>query len=82
MVYPADHPSFCNQLKGIKNVLLEHGFNVQDLRGKCKKCDPVSEICCCKHILELQPDFQEQQSLVQEVIEKAGHLSIFLPKFH
>ncbi|KAF8228642.1 hypothetical protein L208DRAFT_1290586 [Tricholoma matsutake] len=26
--------------------------------------------------------FQEQKSLVQEVIEAAGHLCIFLPKFH
>ena len=82
MVYLANHPSFHNQPKGIKNVLLERGFDVQDLRGKCKRCDPDSETCCCKRILELQPDFQEQQSLVQEVIEKAGHLSIFLPKFH
>src|SRR6267143_5962841 len=38
--------------------------------------------CCAKHILDLQPDFIEQKSLVQEVIEKAGHLCIFLPKFH
>lgn len=38
--------------------------------------------CCNKRILELQPDFQEQKSLVQEVIEAAGHLCIFLPKFH
>ena len=30
----------------------------------------------------MQPDFQEQRSLVQEVIEAAGHLCIFLPKFH
>jgi hypothetical protein len=82
MIYPADHPDFPDQPKGIKNVLLERGFDVQNLRGKCKKCDADSETCCCKRILELQPDFQEQQSLVQEVIEKAGHLSIFLPKFH
>jgi len=30
----------------------------------------------------LQPDFQQQKSLVQEVIEAAGHLCILLPKFH
>jgi hypothetical protein len=30
----------------------------------------------------LQPDFKEQKSLVQEVIEAAGHLCIFLLKFH
>ncbi|KIJ35023.1 hypothetical protein M422DRAFT_181242 [Sphaerobolus stellatus SS14] len=35
-----------------------------------------------KRILDLQPDFQEQKSLIQEVIEGVGHLCIFLPKFH
>jgi len=35
-----------------------------------------------KRILERELDFQEQKSLVQEVIEAAGHLCIFLPKFH
>jgi transposase len=30
----------------------------------------------------LQPDFKDQRSLVQEVIESVGHLCIFLPKFH
>ncbi|KIK25387.1 hypothetical protein PISMIDRAFT_32273, partial [Pisolithus microcarpus 441] len=38
--------------------------------------------CCNKQILECQPDFQEQKSLVQETIEGLGHLCIFLPKFH
>jgi len=32
--------------------------------------------------LELQADFQEQKSLVQEAIESAGYLCIFLMKFH
>ncbi|KIK74723.1 hypothetical protein PAXRUDRAFT_45107, partial [Paxillus rubicundulus Ve08.2h10] len=38
--------------------------------------------CCGKQILKLQPDFKAQKSLVQEVIKNAGHLLIFLPKFH
>src|SRR5882762_297904 len=46
------------------------------------KCDPKATDCCATHILLLQPDFQEQKSLVQETIEDAGHLCIFLPKFH
>jgi hypothetical protein len=33
-------------------------------------------------MMEHQPDFKEQKSLVQEVIECAGHLCILLPKFH
>jgi hypothetical protein len=30
----------------------------------------------------LQDNFQQQKSLVQETIKAAGHLCIFLPKFH
>ena len=32
--------------------------------------------------MENQPDFLNQKSLIQEVIEAAGHLCIVLPKFH
>src|SRR6266545_2490206 len=52
------------------------------IRGKCKKCEPSGIGCCLKRILEQESDFQKQKSLVQEVIEAAGHLCIFLPKFH
>ena len=38
--------------------------------------------CCATWVLEHQPDFLAQKSLVQETIEAAGHLCIFLPKFH
>lgn len=40
------------------------------------------DTCCAKRILELQSDFQDQRSLIQEVIEEAGHECIFLPKFY
>lgn len=33
-------------------------------------------------MLHAQPDFKGQKTLVQEVIESAGHLCIFLPKYH
>ena len=53
------------------NVALTH------LRMDCKpKCDLEATSCCAKRILELQPDFQAQKLLVQEVIEAAGHLCI------
>ena len=45
----------------------------------------IACICIAKssmHILDHQPDFAAQRSLVQEVIEEAGHLCIVLPKFH
>ena len=52
------------------------------VRDSCSASPLVATACCNKHILELQADFQQQKSLVQEVIEAAGHLCIFLPKFH
>ena len=80
MIFPSDHPEHVDQPKGIKKVLAERGINHLGLGGKCKRCE--SESCCLKRILENQPDFSEQKSLVREVIEAAGHMCIFLPKFH
>lgn len=81
MIYPPNDSQNPNAAKGIKAVLVERGLYRADLRGKCeKKCE--SNACCNKRILELQPDFAEQKSLVQETIEAAGHLCLFLPKFH
>ncbi|TFY76790.1 hypothetical protein EWM64_g7221 [Hericium alpestre] len=82
MNFDEDHPEFPNQPKGIKQVLVERGLWLPDLRMQCKSCEPEATQCCAKRILNLQDDFKEQKSLVQEVIEKAGHLCIFLPKFH
>lgn len=83
MVFPSDDPKHAREPKGIKAVLTERGLFRKKLRGRCEsKCEVGALACCNKRILELQPDFQEQKSLVQEVIEAAGHLCIFLPKFH
>jgi hypothetical protein len=79
-VYLADHPINLNAAKDIKAVLTECSLYTDCLRGKCKKC--TSDTCCGKWIPELQPDFQQQKSLLQEVIEAAGHLCIPLLKFH
>ena len=83
MVFPADHPDFPNMPKGMKQVLHERGIDTQGLKMLCKeKCHNEATSCCATCTLESQPDFQAQKSLVQEVIEAAGHLCIFLPKFH
>ena len=84
MVFPPDHPQYPNEPKGIKAVLTERGLWRSNLRGKChSKCESgAAAECCNKHILECQPDFQEQRPLIQEIIEAAGHVCIFLPKFH
>jgi hypothetical protein len=85
MTFPASHEAFPSLQKGMKQVLIERGLYTPKFRMQCRaagKCDFGSTTCCAKRILELQPDFQEQHSLVLEVIEAAGHLCIFLPKFH
>ncbi len=81
MIFPADCPTFPDQLKGMRQILIERGLCADKLRVHCKdSC--VTNSFCAKWILELQLDFKKQKSLVQEVIEAAGHLCIFLPKFH
>ncbi len=81
MVFPCDHKQYPNMAKGMKQVLLECGLWKEKLHMECKeKCE--SKTCCAKQILTLQPDFAAQKSLIQEIIEDAGHLCIFLPKFH
>jgi hypothetical protein len=83
MVFPTNHPQYRNQPKSIKAVLTEQGLYCARLRGKCKnKCDAEATECCNKRILELQADFVEQKSLVQETIKGAGHLCLFFLKFH
>lgn len=83
MNFPPDHPKTPGVQKGIRQILVERNLWSNDLNLDCSKPpDPASPRCCARHLLASQPDFQQQRSLVQEVIEDAGHLCIFLPKFH
>ena len=82
MIFPPDHPDHLDKPKGMKQVLVERGLWDNKLNMHCKSCPDDATTCCAKRILELQPDFKGQKSLVQEVIEAAGHLCIILPNFH
>ena len=87
-------PQFCGkpqpmtlangQPKGLKQVLEERGFkNLSNLRAKCSPiCSVDSTDCCMAHLLNQQDDFKYQESMLEAVIQKAGHECIFLPKFH
>ena len=57
----------------------------------CKQCkskmldDPgrSSRVdCCALRMVECLPDFASQKCLIAEALEEAGHLVLFLPKFH
>jgi len=86
LYFPDDHPQYPGYFKGMAVILQERGFNnVAKLPAQCKrfKChDPETGMCCCRRILFNQPDFKEQKSALEELIESHGHLMFFYPKFH
>jgi hypothetical protein len=72
--------------KGIKLVLKERNLwpstKLVRICTACKKHSPIQGSCCAVRILELQPDFVNQKSLIEETVESYGHKVIFYPKFH
>jgi len=42
----------------------------------------VGKACCALRILEAEPDFLAQKSLLETVINEAGHAAVFYPKIH
>ncbi|KAF9504355.1 hypothetical protein BS47DRAFT_1374401 [Hydnum rufescens UP504] len=71
------------ETKGLQTVLKERGFVT---KGICAKCSPVcpfeNEKCCLAWIFNRQEYVINQVSMLEELITKAGHHCIFLPKFH
>ena len=52
--------------------------------ASCKnfKCKPGETQCCCQRILYNQPDFADEESLLEKNCRTRGVHVIFLPKFH
>jgi hypothetical protein len=40
------------------------------------------EMCCWSKIMASQSDFANKRPLLEQIIEDAGHVCLFLPKFH
>lgn len=85
------------QPKGLKRVLEERGLWRNGLLLKCKytgldgkkhdskigDCIRLRQgLCCARSLMAIQPDFLQQKGLLQEAIEKRGHMVLFYPKFH
>ncbi len=69
--------------KGLQQTLEEQGFNTKGMQAKCSPVCSVENLSCCMaHLLSRQDDFVHQTSMLECLIINAGHLSIFLPKFH
>ena len=48
----------------------------------CKKKESLRVDCCARKIMASQSDFVAQKSAIVELIENAGHLCVFYPKFY
>lgn len=74
------------QLRGTHAILLERGLlrAGETMQHSCKRSRDHKEdgTCCQQRLLSQQPDFQEQRSLIEEIISSRGHIALFLPKFH
>ena len=42
----------------------------------------VDNWCCMYWVLSLQEDFLTEKPTIQSIIENAGHVCLFLPRFH
>lgn len=90
MVFPLDYEveNLRGKAKGMRQVLIERGLWREGLSKTCAACkdddkdDPQRTACCAERILELQPDFAAQGSLLEEIAKEHGQIIIFYPKFH
>lgn len=96
MCFSSTHPQHANQPKGAKAILLERGVWRDGMTLSCKTkknqgpgkesertgCATDKTECCAQSVLAAQPDFQEQKSVIQELLESRGHFVLFYPKFH
>jgi len=69
---------------GQRNPASVDGMIVVDPENPDGKMPPTSEDmwCCMQCVLTLQEDFPTERPLVQLLIEDAGHICLFLPRFH
>jgi hypothetical protein len=83
--FPDDHPSMPGWFKGMEQIIKERGlWPAEGLNVQCANfhCPPGRTDCCCRRLLFSQPDFVDQKSQLQELIESRGHLCDFYPKYH
>jgi hypothetical protein len=71
--------------KGMELIIHERGlWLARGLKAQCANfhCPPRHTDCYCRRLLFSQPDFINQKSQVQELVELCGHFCDFYPKYH
>jgi hypothetical protein len=83
--YPEGHQK-AGLFKGMAEILTERGHNVSQKRAQCGKrftdCPESINNCCCRRILFNEPDFVEEESLLETCCRSRGFAVHFFPKFH
>jgi hypothetical protein len=82
--FPNDHQTMPGWFKGMEQILRERELFRTGLNAQCTgfKCAAEETNCCCRRILFNQPDFKNQKSALQELVESRGHICEFYPKYH
>ena len=83
--FPLDHPTMLGWFKGMEVIIHKHGLWPDDsLPAQCPgfHCPLDRTDCCCCQLLYMQPDFSNQKSLLQELVESCHYLCDFYPKYH
>lgn len=83
--FPDDHPTMPGWFKGMEAIIRERGlWPAGGLNAECAgfKCAPGNTSCCCRRLLFTQPDFVNNKSALQELVERRGHICDFYPKYH
>ena len=71
-----------NVPRGIRSTLEERGLWKDGLRKGTVGSPCESKSCCAETLLANQPDFPEQECQIMAIVKAAGHLCLFLPKYH
>jgi hypothetical protein len=91
LYFPDDHPVHPGIFKGMAQILVERGYDEEEIQKKLAECkrfkcpdvpDGTDVTCCCRRMVYTQPDFVSAESLVAETCRARGFDVIFLPKFH
>ena len=83
--FPPEHPTMPGWFKGMEEIIRERRLWPADgLPAQCFgfRCPPERTDCCCRRLLFTQLDFLNQKPLLQEFVERRGHLCDFYPKYH
>ncbi|OAD78027.1 hypothetical protein PHYBLDRAFT_108288 [Phycomyces blakesleeanus NRRL 1555(-)] len=69
-------------LKNMNNVLCIETKQRDTLKRSCNNVATADSRCCAIHIMERQPDFANQKSALEEIVEGSGHKFELYPKYH